>query len=170
MKYLVSNSRYLVLIGVFASLVTAVLAFVWGAYKTVMMAVHMYEAMAGDAQVVRVELIAIMDVFLIATALYIFGVGLYLLFIGKVDLPGCLAIDSLHDLKIILSRVVLMVMAVTFLEHLVSWKSGSETLMLAGAIAVVMAALIAYGWLAQERKQTDGGPCDAGQDPASTGG
>lgn len=168
MKYLVSNSRYLVLIGVFASLATAVLAFVWGAYKTVMMAYHMYEAMAGDAPIVRVELIAIMDVFLIATALYIFGVGLYVLFIGKLELPGCLAIDSLHDLKIILSRVVLMVMAVTFLEHLVSWKSASETLMFAGAITIVMAALIAYGRFAVDRKPPNGETCGAGQAPPPT--
>jgi hypothetical protein len=54
------------------------------------------------------------------------------------------------------------------LEHLVSWKSASETLMFAGAIAVVMAALIAYGRLARERKPTDGGTCDARQDPLPT--
>jgi uncharacterized membrane protein YqhA len=46
--------------------------------------------------------------------------------------------------------VIILVMAVTFLEHLVDWKSASETLMFAAAIAIIMVSLIAYGrWTGQ---------------------
>jgi len=97
------------------------------------------------------DLIAVMDIFLIATALYIFAVGLYALFIGKVDLPQWFECGSLHDLKVALSRVIILVMAVTFLEHLVDWKNASETLMFAAAIAIIMLSLIAYGRLTGQK-------------------
>jgi uncharacterized membrane protein YqhA len=140
----------MVLLGVLASLAASLLAFLWGAYKTAMVIPHIYESVFGETQIIRVELIAIMDVFLIATALYIFAVGLYSLFIGKVELPSWFECGNLHDLKVALSRVIILVMAVTFLEHLVDWKSASETLMFAAAIAIIMVSLIAYGrWTGQ---------------------
>ena len=42
-------------------------------------------------------------------------------------------------------------MAVIFLEHLVDWKSASETLMFAAAIVIVKVSSIAYGrWTGQK--------------------
>ena len=139
------------MVGVLASLAASLLAFAWGAYKTAMVVQHIYESAFSQAHGVRVELIALMDIFLIATALYIFAVGLYALFIGKVDLPPWFECGSLHDLKVTLSRVIILVMAVTFLEHLVDWKSASETLMFAAAIAIIMLSLIAYGRLTGQK-------------------
>jgi len=151
MESVISKSRYLVLVGVFASLVASLLTFVWGAYKTAMVVLHIYESVAGQGHAIRVELIAIMDIFLIATVLQIFAVGLYVLFIGKAELPPWFECDNFHDLKVVLSRVIILVMAVTFLEHLVDWQSASETLMFGAAIAVVMAALLAYGRLSAKK-------------------
>jgi len=147
METMISKSRYMVMVGVLASLAASLLAFAWGAYRTAMVVKHVYESAFGQAHGVRVELIAVVDIFLIATAIYIFAVGLYALFIGKVDLPPWFECGSLHDLKVALSRVIILVMAVTFLEHLVDWKSASETLMFAAAIAIIMLSLIAYGRL-----------------------
>ena len=151
MRAVIAKSRYMVLVGVFASLASSLLAFAWGAYRTAMLVPHIYESVFGQAHGVRVELIAIMDIFLIATALYIFAVGLYSLFIGKVELPPWLEGSSLHDLKVVLSRVIILVMAVTFLEHLVGWKNASETLMFAAAIAIIMVSLIAYGRFTEQK-------------------
>lgn len=162
MRFLVSKSKYLVVIGVFSSLLAALMTVVWGAYKTVMMVPHFYEVGFGSAKEIRVELIGVMDVFLIATALYIFAVGLYALFIGDVELPKWFQCANLHDLKVVLSRVIILVMAVTFLEHLVVWESGHETLMFAVAIAVIMAALIAYGRMTDDKKQADDCKCTRG--------
>lgn len=63
--------------------------------------------------------IELMDKFLIAVGLYIFAVGLYELFVGELDLPDWLEVKDLHDIKTRLSHVLLLVMAVAFLEHLV---------------------------------------------------
>jgi uncharacterized membrane protein YqhA len=52
--------------------------------------------------------------------------------------------DNLHDLKAKLSSVIILVMAVTFLEHIVEWKNPRDTFYFNLAVAVVSAALIAF--------------------------
>lgn len=145
MKKLLSNSRYLVLIAVVALLISALAAFLWGAYKTFEIIVHAAGSFGEENHTIGVELISLMDTFMIATALYIFAVGLYELFVAELDLPEWLAVHNLHDLKAKLSGVIILVMAVNFLEHLVHWKDASATLMFGVAIAVVTASLIAFG-------------------------
>lgn len=147
MKQLLSQSRYIVLIAVVSSAIAALAAFIWGAYKTVVAITHIASSFGSEAHGLGVELISVMDMFLIATALYIFAVGLYELFIAKLDVPEWLIIHNLHDLKAKLSGVIILVMAVTFLEHLVLWKDAQSTLMFGAAIGVVTAALIGFSHL-----------------------
>ena len=142
MKSLLSKSKYLVLVGVISLLVASATTFLWGTYKTLMVSIHLVMAVGGDPHRIRVEAIAIMDVFLIATALLIFSLGLYELFIDKLDLPKWLAIRNLDDLKDKLRGVIIFVMTVTFLEHLVLWQDAVATLKFGSAIAVVIVALV----------------------------
>jgi uncharacterized membrane protein YqhA len=86
-----------------------------------------------------------MDVFLIATALLIFAIGLYELFIGDVPMPKWLVIHDLHDLKAKLGSVIILVLAVTFLKHLVEWKDPQGTLYFGLAVTLVSASLIVFG-------------------------
>ena len=141
MKELLEKSRFLVLIPVFVSLIAAAAAFVWGGYRTFEVLAHMV-ATAGtpEAQHAIIELIPVMDTFLI------FALGMYELFIGKLDFPEWLVINDLHDLKAKLGSVIILVMAVVFLENLSHWKDGFETLLFGGAIALVSAALIAFSY------------------------
>ena len=53
--------------------------------------------------------IALMDGFLIATGLLIFALGLYELFVHDLALPEWLMLHNLHDLKVRLSSVIIMV-------------------------------------------------------------
>ena len=69
-----------------------------------------------------------MDIFLIATVLFIFAMGMYELFIEKINLPEWLIINNLHDLKAKLSSVIILVMGITFLKHLVEWTDPQGTL------------------------------------------
>ncbi len=145
MNALLSKSRYLVLIAVISLLISALAAFLWGAYKTFEILAHAAGSFGEDDHAIGVELISLMDTFMIATALYIFAVGLYELFVAELDLPEWLTIHNLHDLKGKLSGVIILVMAVNFLERLVHWKDAPSTLMFGVAIAVVTASLIAFG-------------------------
>ena len=143
MSFIFSKSRYLVLIAVISSLVSAALTFLWGAYKTYIVILHAVTSLDGKQHKIRVEAIAIMDIFLIATALLIFAFGLYRLFVGRIELPDWLVIESLDDLKDKLRGVIIFVMVVAFLEHLVEWTDPAGTLMFGGAIAIIIACLIA---------------------------
>lgn len=146
MKKILSKSRYIVLIPVVMSLIASVVAFVWGGVKTVSIISHLVLSMAeGGSGHGVVGLIGVMDTYLIATALFIFAVGMYELFISEVEFPEWLVIHDLHSLKAKLASVIILVMAVTFLEHLTEWTDGRETLFYAAAVALVTGALIAYG-------------------------
>ena len=143
LKRMLESSRYLVLLGVLSSLAASLAAFLWGMGKTGVVILGLVQTGGKDPLTV-VRLIELMDKFLIAVGLYIFAVGLYELFIGDLDLPDWLVIHDLHDIKSRLSQILILFMAVTFLEHLVEWKDPLATLYFALAITLVMGALIFF--------------------------
>jgi uncharacterized membrane protein YqhA len=143
MKRILQSGRYLVLIGVVSSLVASAAAFLWGAYKTIVLLIEIIQTQGKDV-VATTGLIALMDKFLIAAGLYIFAVGMYELFIDDLDLPGWLVVHNLHDIKGRLSSVIILVLAIVFLEHVIEWKNAQDVLLTGIGIAVVTAALIGF--------------------------
>jgi uncharacterized membrane protein YqhA len=150
LKRILEGSRYLVLVGVVSSLIASFATFLWGAWKTAYLIKSLLGG-AGQDPLTVVKLFELMDKFLIAVGLYIFAVGLYELFVGELDLPGWLEIHDLHDIKSRLSHILLLFMAVTFLEHLVAWQDPLGTLQFAISIALVMGALIAFNRLVERK-------------------
>ena len=144
MKIVIEKSKYLVFIAVASSLMASAAAFLWGGVKTVKVVISIFSS-AGAESTTLIALIELMDTFLIATVLFIFSVGMYELFIGNISLPEWLDIKNLHDLKVKLSSVVVLVMGIIFLKHLVEWKDPQGTLFMGIAVTVVSAALIAFG-------------------------
>lgn len=104
----------------------------------------------GRDKAITVELIEIVDSFLIATALLIFSVSLYELFIGKLDLPEWALAHDLHELKTKLSSMVVLVMAVKFLEKLLDVKDAASLLQIGAAITLMSAVLIAFGYFGKK--------------------
>jgi uncharacterized membrane protein YqhA len=149
LKTVLENSKYLVIIAVVFALIASLAAFLWGAVKTVTVIIHLVGTYGG-APSGAVDLIRIMDTFLIATALLIFSVGMYELFIEDVPMPAWLIIHNLHDLKAKLGSVIVLVLAVTFLEHLVEWKDPSGTLYFGIAITLVSVSLIAFSYFGEK--------------------
>jgi uncharacterized membrane protein YqhA len=145
MSTLLDKSRYLTIIGVLGLLAAAIAAFVWGTIQTVQTIVLIAQTMGAD-QSITVALLEIVDSFLIATTLLIFSVGLYELFIGDIPMPEWMVIHNLDGLKAKLSNMIIMVMAVKFVEKLVDVKSYSDLLYFGGAVTLVSAALIAFGY------------------------
>ena len=145
MKYVLERSKYLALIGVIALLFAAIAAFVWGTLKTVD-TISLVLSSLGRDKAITVELIEIVDSFLIATALLIFSVSLYELFIGDLDMPEWMVAHNLHDLKTKLSSLIIMVMAVKFVEKLVDVKDYGNVLNFGVAVTLVSGALIAFGY------------------------
>lgn len=144
MAKLLEKSRYLALIGVLALLFAALAAFAWGVLKTGS-AIQLIISSLGQEATITVELIEVVDAFLIATALLIFSTNLYELFIGEVGLPAWMLAHDLHELKAKLSSMIVLVMAVKFLEKLVVVKDPGGLLQTGLAIALISAVLIAFG-------------------------
>lgn len=144
MAKLLQSARYISIIGVLSLLTASTAAFVWAVAKTVN-AVAIIVTSLGQDKFISVALIETVDSLLIATALFVFAVSMYELFINKLALPEWMLAHNLYDLKEKLGGVIILVMVVKFLEHLVEWKDANETLLFAVAIAMVSAALIALG-------------------------
>lgn len=143
MEKVLEQSKKLILIAVISSLVAAFAAFIWGAVKTSTIILNLVLSYGKDPGA-TIALIELMDTFLIATGLFIFSVGMYELFIKDINLPEWLMIHNLHDLKAKLGSVIILVMAVTFLKHLVEWGDPQGILFYGIAIALVSASLIAF--------------------------
>jgi uncharacterized membrane protein YqhA len=145
MSRLISLSRYVVVVPVLASLLGAGVLMVYGGVQVVVETVRSLELMVtGSEKGIKKESVAfieLVDLSLLATVLYVIGVGLYELFVGRVELPEWLVIKILDDLKVKLISVVVTVLAVLFLGQVVSWDGKTDLLPLGAAIALVIAAL-----------------------------
>ncbi len=144
MSRLLSLGRYLIMLAVLGSFLGSAVVFIWSFYRMIESVYSMVEDPAESGEALGAHMIAVVDSMLLAVVLYIFAVALYELFIGEVEVPPWLLIQNLDDLKVKLSSVVILMMAVSFVEHLVAWENAGETLMFAAAVALVTAALVFY--------------------------
>lgn len=149
MGKLMEKTRYLGYIGVFSLLFAALAAMGWGVVKTIN-AISIIITSYGKDPYIAVLLIEVVDSFLIATALYVFSVSMYELFIDKLNLPNWMLAHDLLELKEKLGGVIVLVMVVKFLEHLVEWKDPNASLFFAISVAVVSASLIALGYFGRK--------------------
>jgi uncharacterized membrane protein YqhA len=143
LKFILEKSRYLALVGVLSLLFAAITAFVWGILQTVNTIPLVLGSMGADSAI-AVEFIKIVDSFLIATAVLIFSVSLYELFIDKLELPEWMLAHNLYELKAKLSSMIVLVMGVKFLEKLLEVKDTNDLLRIGIAIALISAVLIAF--------------------------
>jgi len=102
----------------------------------------------GQAPDITISILKLIDVFLIAIFLYILAVSIYKLFISDVELPASLVARNLAELKGKLSSVIVLVMAVHFVEILFEdGISGLEKVWYAIATALVAGVLITFSYL-----------------------
>jgi uncharacterized membrane protein YqhA len=151
---ILEKARYVSLVGVTSLLLAAIAAFGWGAVKTVKTIVLILTSYGQDPYI-TVSLIELVDTFLIATALFVFTVSMYELFISKLDLPEWMLAHNLYELKDKLGGVIILVMVVKFLERLVEWEDATESLLFALAVAVVSGAIIAMSYFNKRGKNRD---------------
>jgi len=151
------KSRLIVLAAVIISLVSSLAMFYMATIDAAYMISHLaeYSSLADEA---RLELrsttithvVELIDGYLLATVLLIFGLGLYELFISKIDqaenaenASQVLLINSLDDLKARLSKVIVLILIVKYFEHALDMKFSTplDLLAFAGGIAFIGLAL-----------------------------
>lgn len=157
LRRILSASRFLILIAVFAIFLIATALLVFGAAETVALLTGLFDVTGSKgSKALLLSAIELVDLFLLATVLYVIAVGLYELFIDdKLPLPTWLVIHTLDDLKDKLLGVVVVVMGVLFLGQIISWDGERDLLSYGAAVALVIAAL-AYFSAQQKTKQPSG--------------
>ncbi|MGD8909503.1 MAG: YqhA family protein [Chromatiales bacterium] len=153
------NSRLVVLAAVVASLLAAFAMFYMASVDAFYMILHLGHYASPDlTNEARIDLrsttvthvVEIVDGYLLATVLLIFSLGLYELFISKINYAqdsesasNVLLINSLDDLKSRLAKVVMMILVVRFFEYALSMDFATpfDLLQFAGGIALLGLAL-----------------------------
>ena len=149
MKIIIERSRYLAIVGVISLLLASFAAFAWGTIKTVSTTLLVIQTLGKDSAI-TIQSIELIDSFLIATAILIFAASLYELFIGKLDMPEWMLAHDLYELKAKLSSMIVLVMAVKFLQKLLEVKDTQDLLRTGIATTLVSAVLIAFGYFGKK--------------------
>jgi uncharacterized membrane protein YqhA len=151
------NSRIIVILAVVGSLASSILMFVHGALQIYGAGIafirHPMQDHGSDAEDhLSIELISSVDSFLFATVLLIFAMGIYELFISKIDpasrtadsRPNWLEIHSLDDLKGAVGKVILMILIVRLFETAVKMHYAEPIHLLWLGLAVVFVSIALY--------------------------
>lgn len=149
------SSRFIVISAVVASLLASFTMFYVATTDAFYMLGHIIGyALPSMPEEARAELrgatvahvVEIVDGYLLGTVMLIFALGLYELFISKIDdaagekvSSNVLVIHSLDDLKARLAKVILMILVVKFFEHAIGmhYDSPLSLLYLSGGIALI---------------------------------
>lgn len=171
------NSRLIVILAVIGSLAASVLMFVNGTLRIYQSAHHFLEhPMAGHeaGEELSIALISSIDSYLFATVLLIFAMGIYELFISRIDpasrhedsRPNWLEIHSLDDLKGAVGKVILMILIVRLFESAVKMKYDQPIHLLWLGLAVLFVAAALYLQHAGHKLEKDGKHAHASAHPA----
>lgn len=145
----IGRSRLVVMVAVLAVLAAAFSFFLLGA---VLAARGIWSAWSGafsgdiDSTALTVQFLEIVTVMLKAVFFYLVGVGLYSLFISPLNLTVALGVKTLSDLEAKIISVVIVILAVSFMEHYIESRGEMTVLISSGALAAAVIALVVFQW------------------------
>lgn len=148
------GQRFVTFLAVIGSMIASVILFITSTIKVLeglLYALHSITGEHFEATKQVVFFVEAIDGYLFATVLIIFSIGLYELFINKIDpvslkddnRPNWLKISSIDDLKNSLAKVILMILVVSFFEHSIelNYHTVSDLLYLAVGTLLLSGAL-----------------------------
>jgi len=152
------NARFLVILAVISSLVGTVLLFTLAAIDMFHLAkyfvsVEFLGAVKPDDFHIEIisHIITAVDDFLLAIVMLIFAVGMYELFISKLDIAqdcehstNILMINTLDDLKDRLAKVILMILIVAFFKNVLYVSFDNPLNILYMGAGILMVSLSVY--------------------------
>ncbi|MEK6920282.1 MAG: YqhA family protein, partial [Nanoarchaeota archaeon] len=136
-------------------LVSSLIAFYLGlhsTYEAFMGVLHSQETGVLSANIIVVYLISSIDEFLLGIILIIIALGIYELFISKIDTlkgedipyPNWLTFHSLDDLKAVLTKVIIIILMVYFFKSAVVLHFDTPLSLLYLSIGIVLIAVANY--------------------------
>lgn len=129
---------------------------------------RVYEAgrdlLQGDLSTttLKSEFLGLVSLTLTSVVFYLIAVGMVELFVSpKFKVLGA-HVKSLNDLEMKVLNVIIVVLATTFLERFIAAKDGNEIMKLGAAMAIAIAAIIAFQLLlrAQDKDKAEKGEAD----------
>lgn len=153
----IGRSRYVVLVAVIAVMIVSMSLFLLGAIGAAKLVVHSWmsffsQGEAGSTDQI-VDSLSIIGVMLRAVVFYLIGVGLFSLFISPLNLSAALGIETLGDLETKVISVIIVILAINFLQHFVQWKNPLDTAYFGITLAFVVTALVIFQWNSHRSKE-----------------
>lgn len=106
-----------------------------------------------DTKELTLAAIESVDAFLIVTVLHVVAIGLYQLYIqDRIPVPDWLVVENIDDLKVTLSGVVILALAVYFLGRAIVGDGSQNLLLLGGGIGAVILALTFFVYVQHKHK------------------
>ncbi len=147
----------MVFFAVISAIISALVMIITGTYDVILVLQNMTTAFSSHENYEAFSkttvslLVSAIDDYLIATVFLIFGIGLYELFISKIDVAEkdessskVLIIHDLDQLKEKIAKVVIMVLIVTFFKHAVSYHYEDMLQLLYLSIGILLIAVSVY--------------------------
>jgi len=143
LRRVLGPARYIAIIAVIGLLATSVSTFGWSVARTVLFISDLFECKwRTDEQVIA--LLKTIDIYLLSLIQFIMVIGLYELFIGELDVPEWLKIDSIDDLKKSIVDILVIFVAVKGIEGLLKQKDPLDALTFVGAAASLILVLTLF--------------------------
>ncbi len=151
------ESRFMIFIAVISSIIAAFILVLIGTYDIIIVVKHSFHMFSSletfedfHKEAVK-HIVSAVDVYLISTVLLIFGLGLYELFISRIDVAEkntrsskILVVHTLDQLKEKLAKVIVMVLIVTFFKFAIEFHYEDIRALIFLAIGVLAISLSIY--------------------------
>ncbi len=151
MTAILEHTHYVVLLAVIAVLSISMTLFllssiegfikIWKAFEDLFATGH-----ALSVQIV-VEFLEIVSDMLKAVIFYLVAMAFYSLFLSPLSICQTLGVRDLHDLESQLISVIVVILAIEFLEHFILWQSAQQVLYFGSAMSITVAVLVAFHYL-----------------------
>jgi uncharacterized membrane protein YqhA len=155
-REILGTSRFLIILAVLGSFIASATLQVFGLLRVFAVIVDLLrvgEVTAAASKGLIADTVAIIDIFLIGTVLFVISAGLYQLFVqSDLPLPGWMRVESLDDLKVNLTEVIIVALLVAFLGQAVEWTGDFAILGLGLAVASVIVAVGVLTWSGRARE------------------
>jgi uncharacterized membrane protein YqhA len=149
------TSRFLIILAVLGTFAASATLQVFGLLRVVAVILDLIRAgdvSAAASKSLIADTVAIIDIFLIGTVLFVISAGLYQLFVQRtISLPDWLRIESLDDLKDNLTEVIVVAVLVAFLGQAVEWNGDVAILAFGLAVGAVIVAVAALTWATRRK-------------------
>jgi len=145
MKRIIEKSRYIVILPVIVFLISSILSAFYGSY---LFGKLLYTSFTAEIYIstksITAELLSIIDVFLLVVIQYIFSIGLYELFIGDLETPPWLKINTIDHLKAALASFISLFLSILFVQIAVKSENVMDILYCGIGISSVIGVLVFY--------------------------